>query len=213
MAGRSLSCTAWLNSLLFDLLKPRYSDGSVSELRLENDDVKAHRRRAALVGRVVLLGVSLGAASAVLAAAADPRSSGSLRTAAFQPAGPVVHHAACSLLPRGPAWCRLAHADGSCSLARAGLDPHAVDVGRAAHLRDGRRSSCATRVRASPRTGVRPEARGQTARPGGPRNSHGGAYREARRLQTAGPRARDRRHSRLRGLSRHGEELRKERLP
>ena len=179
------------NALLFDLRHHGESDGSVSSLGwFEKDDVKAAiaEARARSKGPVVVWGVSLGAASAVLAAAADPGVAGVVSDSSFRSLrDTVAHHAALfrgfrwwtRLVPVWPTASELVFWIGR----RGGFDPESVDVRSAAARLSGRPVLfvCNSGDRRIPQDVAfdLKQVVGPTASvlvvPG---NSHGGAYRD-----------------------------------
>ena len=179
------------NALLFDLRHHGDSDGSVSGMGwIEKDDVKAAiaEARGRSSGRVVLWGVSLGAASVVLAAAEDPGVGGVVADSSFRSLrDTVVHHAALfrgfrwwtRLVPVWPTAEEIVFWIGR----RGGFDPDAVDVKAAAAHLSGRPALfvCNSGDRRIPQDVAfeLKQAAGPTASvlvvPG---NSHGGAYRD-----------------------------------
>jgi pimeloyl-ACP methyl ester carboxylesterase len=134
------------NALLFDLRHHGDSGGQISSLGFfEKEDVKAAiaEARARSRGPVIVWGVSLGAASAVLAAAEDPAVVGVVADSSFRSLrDTVVHHA--GLFRTFRWWTRLVPVWPTASEIvfwigrRGGFDPDAVDVKSAAARLAGR---------------------------------------------------------------------------
>lgn len=179
------------NALLFDLRNHGESGGEVSGLGFfEKRDVKAAiaeaRQRSG--GPVVVWGVSLGGASAVMAAAEDPGVLGVVADSSFRSIRDTVqHHAA--LFRRFRWWTRIIPVWPTANEIvfwigrRGGFDPDAVDVKAAAARLSGRPVLfvCNSGDRRMPQDVAfdLKEAVGPTASvlvvPG---TSHGGAWRE-----------------------------------
>jgi pimeloyl-ACP methyl ester carboxylesterase len=131
------------NALLFDLRHHGESGGERSTLGwLEKNDVAAAvaLARARTQGPVVLWGVSMGAASATLAAAEDPSVAGLVCDSSYRSLRDTVWHHA-ELARRWVWWARVIPAWAVAPQAiffmgrRGGFDPDAVDVvAAAAHL-------------------------------------------------------------------------------
>jgi len=131
------------NALLFDLRHHGQSGGNVSSFGwFEKADVHAavELARSRSPGPVVLWGVSLGAATVVLAAAEDPRVAGVVCDSSYRSlADTVAHHLTLArswrwwmrAIPSWPVRSEVLYWIGR----RGGFDPQAVDVrGAAAHL-------------------------------------------------------------------------------
>jgi uncharacterized protein len=179
------------NALLFDLRHHGQSGGDVSTFGFrEKDDAAAAVAfaRARSAGPVVLWGVSLGAASAALAAAQDPSIGGLVADSSYSSLRNTVEHHVrlfrgfrwwTKLIPAWPLGPEVVFWIGR----RGGFDPDAVDV-RAAVAKLGARPSlwvCNSGDRRMP-----PEVAHALHAAAGPRaslltvagNSHGGAYRD-----------------------------------
>ncbi|HEY7411653.1 MAG TPA: alpha/beta fold hydrolase [Vicinamibacteria bacterium] len=181
------------NALLFDLRHHGKSEGTVSSFgRFEKDDVRAATAYALARARgpVVLWGVSLGAASAALAAADDPEVGGLVCDSSYRSLRDTVRHHV--RLFRGFAWWLRAVPPWPVSEEvvfwigrRAGFDPDSVDVKAAAGRLAGRPALfvCNSGDRRMPQAIAfeLQAAAGEKARvlvvPG---NSHGGAWRDGR---------------------------------
>ena len=185
-----LQAQGW-NALLFDLRHHGKSEGTVSSFgELEQRDVRAASAfaRGRAPGPVVLWGVSLGAASATLAAAGDPTVAGLVCDSTFRSLRDTVRHHV--ELARSSRWfLRLVPGGLFARLAefwigqRAGIDPGNVDVAAAAARLNGRPVLFVANAgdRRMP-----PDIATELQKVAGPRaellvvpgNSHGGAYRE-----------------------------------
>jgi len=140
-----LHASGW-NALLFDLRHHGESGGDVSSLgHFEKEDVRAAvalaRSRAS--GPVVLWGVSLGGATAALAAADDPTVAGLVCDSSYRSLRDAVQHHVklfrgirwwTRLVPSWPVAGEVVYWIGR----RGGFDPDAVDVLGAAHRLAGR---------------------------------------------------------------------------
>ena len=186
-----LHAQGW-NALLFDLRHHGASGGGVSSFGyFEKADAHAavDLARSRSAGPVVLWGVSLGAATAVLAAAEDPAVAGVICDSSYRSlTDTVVHHLALfrgfrwwlRIVPSWPVGREVLYWIGR----RGGFDPDAVDVKGAAARLAGRPclfvcNSGDRRMPAEIAFELKAAA-GDRARvlvvPG---NSHGGAYRDA----------------------------------
>jgi uncharacterized protein len=185
-----LHAQGW-NALLFDLRHHGQSEGTVSSFgELEQRDVRAATAYATRrsPGPVVVWGVSLGAASATMAAADDPAVAGLVCDSTFRSLRDTVRHHV--ELARSARWfLRLVPGAIFARLAefwigqRAGIDPDHVDVLAAAARMNGRPVLFVANAgdRRMP-----PEIATEMQKAAGPRaellvvpgNSHGGAYRE-----------------------------------
>ncbi len=179
------------NALLFDLRHHGDSGGTISSMGFfERNDVHAAVAfaRARAAGPVVLWGVSLGAASSVLAAAEDPSIAGVVCDSSYRSLrDTVTHHLALvrnwrwwgRLLPTWPVSNEIVYWIGR----RGGFDPDAVDVAAAASHLNGRPALfvCNSGDRRMPKDIAfdLKAAAGSTAKvlvvPG---ESHGGAWRD-----------------------------------
>jgi uncharacterized protein len=179
------------NALLFDLRHHGESGGDVSSFgHFEKQDVHAASAyaRGRAPGPVVLWGVSLGAATATLAAAEDPAVAGLVCDSTYRSLRDTVSHHM-TLLRNFRWWGRLVPAwpigpevvfwMGK----RGGFDPDAVDVAAAAHRLSGR--PCLFVCNSGDRRMPSEIAFELKAAAGDraqvlvvPGNSHGGAYRE-----------------------------------
>lgn len=179
------------NALLFDLRHHGQSGGEVSSFGwLEKGDVlaAAELARSRAAGPVVAWGVSLGAASATLAAAEEPRIAGLVADSSFRSLRDTVRHHV-ELARSFRWWLRLVPAGPFSSLAgfwigrNAGIDPDAVDVTAAAAKLNGRPALfvCNSGDRRMP-----PEIAAEMRSVAGagaellvvPGDSHGGAWRD-----------------------------------
>jgi uncharacterized protein len=134
------------NALLFDLRHHGESGGEVSSFgHFEKQDVRAASAfaRGKSPGPVVLWGVSLGAASATLAAAEDPEVAGLVCDSSYRSLrDTVMHHMTLlrnfrwwgRLVPSWPVGPEVVFWMGK----RGGFDPDAVDVAAAAARLGGR---------------------------------------------------------------------------
>jgi pimeloyl-ACP methyl ester carboxylesterase len=185
-----LHAKGW-NALLFDLRHHGASGGDVSSFGyFEKQDVHAAsefaRKRAP--GPLVLWGVSLGAASATLAAAEDPSVAGVVCDSSYRSLrDTVAHHLTLArtwrwwlrIIPSWPVGAEVLYWIGH----KGGFDPDAVDVKAAAAHLSGRPALfvCNSGDRRMPSDIAfdLKAAAGEHARvlvvPG---NSHGGAYRD-----------------------------------
>jgi alpha-beta hydrolase superfamily lysophospholipase len=179
------------NALLFDLRHHGESGGEASTFgRYEKDDVRAAvelaRKRAARP--VVLWGVSLGAASATLAAAEDPSVAGLVCDSSYRSLrDTVAHHM--TLARRWRWWMRIVPswpvgAEVVYWIGRRGkFDPDAVDVKAAAAKLHGRPAlfvcnSGDRRMPAEIAFDLKAAAGDHASVLVVPGNSHGGAYRD-----------------------------------
>jgi pimeloyl-ACP methyl ester carboxylesterase len=186
-----LHARGW-NALLFDLRHHGQSGGGVSSFGyFEKEDVHAATAlaRARSAGPVVLWGVSLGGASATLAAAEDPSVGGVVCDSSYRSLrDTVAHHITLArswrwwmrVVPSWPVGAEVIYWIGR----RGGFDPDAVDVRGAAARLAGRPclfvcNSGDRRMPAEIAFELKAAA-GDRARvlvvPG---QSHGGAYRDA----------------------------------
>ena len=179
------------NALLFDLRHHGESGGASSSFgHYEKQDVRAAAdfARSRALGPVVLWGVSLGAASATLAAAEDPAVAGLVCDSSYRSLRDTVrHHVTLArswrwwmrFVPSWPVGAEVVYWIGR----RGGFDPDAVDV-RAAAARLGGRPAlfvCNSGDRRMP-----PEIAFDLKAAAGehasvlvvPGNTHGGAYRD-----------------------------------
>ena len=179
------------NALVFDLRHHGKSEGTVSSFgELEQRDVRAAGAfaRQRTPGPVVFWGVSLGAASATLAAASDPSVSGLVCDSTFRSLDDTVRHHV--ELARSSRWfLRLVPGGVFARLAefwigrRAGIDPHHVDVLAAVPQLSGRPVLF---VANAGDKRMPPEIAAEMQKAAGPQadmlvvpgHSHGGAYRE-----------------------------------
>jgi len=179
------------NALLFDLRHHGESGGEASTFgRYEKDDVHAAtelaRRKSAVP--VVLWGVSLGAASATLAAAEDPAVAGLICDSSYRSLrDTVAHHMTLArtwrwwmrIVPAWPVGDEVVYWIGR----RGRFDPDAVDV-QAAAARLGRRPAlfvCNSGDRRMPSEiafDLKAAAGDHASVLVVPGNSHGGAYRD-----------------------------------
>jgi pimeloyl-ACP methyl ester carboxylesterase len=180
-----------MSALLFDLRHHGESGGDRCTFgHLERTDVQAavalSRRRVA--GPSVVWGVSLGAASAMLAASDDPAVAGVVCDSTYRSLSDTVHHHL-RLLGGSRAWLRVLPAGLLAEEMlfwvgrRGGFDPAAVDVARAASRLSGRPALfvCNAGDRRMPM-----EIAFELGRAAGPASrvlvvpgdTHGGAYRE-----------------------------------
>jgi alpha-beta hydrolase superfamily lysophospholipase len=179
------------NALLFDLRHHGESGGEASTFgRYEKDDVRAAvelaRKRSARP--VVLWGVSLGAASATLAAAEDPSVAGLVCDSSYRSLrDTVAHHM--TLARRWRWWMRIVPswpvgAEVVYWIGRRGkFDPDAVDVKAAAAKLHGRPAlfvcnSGDRRMPAEIAFDLKAAAGDHASVLVVPGNSHGGAYRD-----------------------------------
>ena len=138
------------NALVFDLRRHGASGGDATTFGAkEKEDVKAAARlaRDRAPGPVVLWGVSLGAASVVLAAAEDPRVAGVICDSSYRSLADTVRHHLrlfrtfrpwLRIVPVWPVADEIVFWMGR----RGGFDPSLVDVrAAAAHLAGDRPSS------------------------------------------------------------------------
>jgi pimeloyl-ACP methyl ester carboxylesterase len=186
-----LHARGW-NALLFDLRHHGASGGGVSSFGyFEKADAHAavELARARSAGPVVLWGVSLGAATAVLAAAEDPLVAGLICDSSYRSlADTVAHHLMLArswrwwmrIVPSWPVGAEVLYWIGH----RGGFDPAAVDVRGAAARLAGRPCLfvCNSGDRRMPaeiafelKTAAGERARVLVV----PGKSHGGAYRDA----------------------------------
>jgi pimeloyl-ACP methyl ester carboxylesterase len=179
------------NALLLDLRHHGQSGGDVSSFGwLEQQDVRAAAdyARTRGPGRVVLWGVSLGAASASLAAAGDPAVAGLVCDSSFRSLSDTLRHHVD--MARGSRWwLRLVPGALFSRITefwieqRGGFDPAKVDVEEAIGHLDGRP---ALFVANSGDQRMPPEIAVALRKKAGPRaellvvpgHSHGGAWRE-----------------------------------
>jgi pimeloyl-ACP methyl ester carboxylesterase len=179
------------NALAFDLRHHGRSEGQVSSFgQLEQRDVLAAARyaRERAPGPVVLWGVSLGAASATLAAGHDPQIAGLVCDSTFRSLKDTVRHHV--ELARSSQWfLRLVPGGLFARLAtywigrKAGIDPDEVDVLAAAGKLNGRpalfvANSGDRRMPPEIATEMQQAAGPQAAVLVVPGQSHGGAYKE-----------------------------------
>lgn len=179
------------NALLFDLRHHGQSGGERSTFGwLERDDALAAAAyaRGRGAGPVVLWGVSLGAATATLAAAEDPSIAGVVADSSYLTLRDTVEHHVrlfrgfrwwTKLIPPWPLGPEVVFWIGR----RGGFDPDAIDVRAAAAKLDGRPSLfvCNSGDRRMP-----PEVAQTLRAAAGPQagflevdgHSHGGAYRD-----------------------------------
>jgi pimeloyl-ACP methyl ester carboxylesterase len=134
------------NALLFDMRHHGESGGAATTFgQLEKDDVRAAAAfaRARTPGPVVLWGVSLGAASVILAAADDPTVAGVVGDSSYRSLTDTVHHHLslfrgfrwwAAIVPPWPTANEVLFWMGR----RGGFDPAAVDVRAAAGRLAGR---------------------------------------------------------------------------
>ncbi len=179
------------NALLFDLRHHGQSGGSVSSFgHFEKQDVHAAKElaRTKANGPVVLWGVSLGGASAALAAAEDPTVAALVCDSSYRSLRDTVdHHMTLArnwrwwmrIVPRWPVGAEVLYWIGR----RGGFDVDAVDVRAAVSRLDGRPAlfvaNSGDRRMPSEIAFDLKAAAGEPARvlvvPG---NSHGGAWRD-----------------------------------
>jgi pimeloyl-ACP methyl ester carboxylesterase len=179
------------NALLFDLRHHGESGGATCTLGAkEQEDVKAAvaLARSRSAGPVVVWGVSLGGASAMLAAAADPAIGGVVCDSSYRSVRDTISHHLVMfrgfawwgrLVPRWPTAAAVVFWMGR----RGGFDPDQVDVVAAARKLNGRPALfvCNSDDRRMPKEIAfdLKDAVGARARvlvvPG---TSHGGAYRD-----------------------------------
>lgn len=179
------------NALLFDLRHHGQSGGDATTFGLkEKEDVlaAAAEARRRFPGPVVLWGVSLGGASVVMAAAADPSIAGVVCDSSYRDLPDTVrHHVA--LFRRFRWWLRvvppwpLADQVLFWMGRRGGFDPAAVDVRAAAARLDGRPALFVANSedRRMPREiafELRQAAGGRAEVLVVPGKSHGGAWRD-----------------------------------
>jgi uncharacterized protein len=140
-----LHALGW-NALLFDMRHHGASGGAATTFgQREKDDVRAAAAfaRARAPGPVVLWGVSLGAASVILAAADDPAVAGVVGDSSYRSLTDTVHHHLS--LFRGWRWWTLIVPPWPTASEvlfwmgrRGGFDPEATDVRAAAARLAGR---------------------------------------------------------------------------
>ena len=179
------------NALLFDVRHHGESGGSVSTFDLfEKADVQAAvaLARKKSPGPVVVWGVSLGGATAVLAAADDPAVAGVVCDSSYRSLRDTVHHHLglargwrwwLAIVPSWPVADEIVYWIGK----RGGFDPDAVDVKAAAARLAGRPTLfvCNSGDKRMPKDIAfdLQAAAGEKSKvlvvPG---NSHGGAYRD-----------------------------------
>ncbi len=179
------------NALLFDVRHHGESGGSVSSFGyFERGDVQAAvaLARKKSPGPVVLWGVSLGGATAMLAAAEDPTVAGVVCDSSYRSLRDTVHHHLSlargwrwwlAIVPSWPVADEIVYWIGK----RGGFDPDAVDVKAAAARVAGRPCLfvCNSGDRRMPKEIAfdLQAAAGETSKvlvvPG---KSHGGAYRD-----------------------------------
>jgi pimeloyl-ACP methyl ester carboxylesterase len=134
------------NALLFDMRHHGESGGGATTFgQLEKDDVRAATAfvRSRAPGPVVLWGVSLGAASVILAAADDPTVAGVVGDSSYRSLTDTVHHHL-NLFRGFRWWMRIVPSWPTADEVlfwmgrRGGFDPKAVDVRAAASRLAGR---------------------------------------------------------------------------
>jgi pimeloyl-ACP methyl ester carboxylesterase len=179
------------NALLFDLRHHGASGGEASTFGfLEKQDVHAASAlaRARASGPVVLWGVSLGAASATLAAAEDPQVAALVCDSTYRSLRDTVSHHL-TLFRRFRWWMRIVPSWPVASEVvwwmgrRGGFDPDAVDIHRAAASLGGRPCLfvCNSDDRRMPKEiafELKSAAGAQAQVLVVPGTSHGGAYRD-----------------------------------